>query len=379
MSQAHSILPRLRPLPVLISTIWLVSFCIPAVAENTVQSAPELTHITPDPTVVGRFFGKGGSKPAKDLSGIACHPAVRDNVLDCLVVNDEGTAAQRVTVEGRTLRPGPSVPLVGNAPPQAALGPRPIVGTCPGGPGEFAEFDGEGVAFAASAPDGSAFYVVGSHGCSRKKGEFRLSSFLLARLRTPPSGELAPVELTWRLSSFLRNAKTVGAYFGRSLDAATQGLNIEGITAIGDQLLFGLRAPSRDGNAFIIIGPIADLFAPGRGEAQGTPKVFPVSLGANTGIRDMTVLPDGRLLVLSGPAQEQKEVPYALALVTLREKPEGAIVQWLGQLPNVMSGGERAKAEGITILSRDNTAVRVLVLFDGLENGGPREFQVKLP
>ena len=93
----------------------------------------------------------------------------------------------------------------------------------------------------------------------------------------------------------------------------------------------------------------------------------------------MTALSDGRLLVLSGPTQDQKEVPYALALVTLRERPESAMVQWLGRLPEVMNGNEQAKAEGITILGRDNTGAHVLVLFDGLENGGPREFQVKLP
>jgi Protein of unknown function (DUF3616) len=378
MRQAHLTWPRWCFRFLTTGTLCLAGLCAPAAAQNSAQSAPQLTWITPDPTMGGTLAGKGDSRLAKDISGIACRSGMRGAALDCLVVNDESIAAQRVTIDGRTLVPGATVPLIGNALPKAAFGRLPAPDTCPNGSGQFGEFDGEGIAFAAT-PNRGAFYVVGSHGCSRDKGKFRLSSFLLARLHINSNGELAPVELTWRLSSFLRAAKTVGNYFGRSLDAATQGLNIEGIAAVGDRLLFGLRAPSRDGDAFIIGVPIADLFAPGQGEAQETPQVFPVSLGANTGIRDMTALSDGRLLVLSGPTQDQKEVPYALALVTLRERPESAMVQWLGRLPEVMSGGEQAKAEGITILGRDNTGAHVLVLFDGLENGGPREFQVKLP
>lgn len=90
----------------------------------------------------------------------------------------------------------------------------------------------------------------------------------------------------------------------------------------------------------------------------------------------MAALPDGRLLVLSGPAQEQKDVPYSIALVTLDDVAESGSVQWLARLEDVVVGGERAKAEAITVLGRDGDVLRLLVLFDGLENGGPREYRI---
>ena len=89
---------------------------------------------------------------------------------------------------------------------------------------EFGELDGEAVAFAAPY-----YYVVGSHGCSRKKGEFRASSFILARLSDDQQGG---VETTFRLTDVLRHASTVSAYFGKDLNG-DNGLNIEGLAVVG--------------------------------------------------------------------------------------------------------------------------------------------------
>ena len=141
----------------------------------------------------------------------------------------------------------------------------------------FAEFDGEGVAYAAPY-----FYVVGSHGCARKSGKLRLSSFILARIRVVHSGrpvdangdvldkddmEGAVVETTYRVSDLLRRADTVGETFGKSLNTDDNGLNIEGITVDGDHVFFGLRAPV-DGMAYIVEGSVSALFAPGRGQSS---------------------------------------------------------------------------------------------------------------
>jgi hypothetical protein len=39
----------------------------------------------------------------------------------------------------------------------------------------------------------------------------------------------------------------------------------------------------------------------------------------------------------------------------------------------------RAKAEGLTVIGSDGNQLRLLVLFDGLLNGGPRDYAVDLP
>jgi hypothetical protein len=344
----------------LASAIMLIAGILPAAAKDDGPEWSALERITPDPVVQGQFAGKK-SNPAGDLSGIACRPA--GQALDCVAINDEGRFAQRVKITERTIVPGAIQVLIGDKPPQDAVGSRPSI-ACPAGSGKFDEFDGEGVAVA-----GETFYVVGSHGCSRKKAEFRLSSFLLARLPAAADGAIGQPQLTWRLSEALKAASPVASFQDKSL-MDQNGLNIEGIAVVGDRLAVGLRAPSLDGQAFIVSASVAALFTP---DAPLQTEVRPVKLGKDMGIRDLTALPDGSLLVLSGPAQEQAEVPFGLFLLTKDR------VTPLGWLEDVGAGHERAKAEAITVLSRDGNTLRLLVLFDGITNGGPREYRANLP
>src|SRR5262249_41828125 len=139
--------------------------------------------------------------------------------------------------EGNRLIVGDPIALIGDEPdPDMTLGrkPKKKKTDCPNGRGDFAEFDGEGVAY--SEPYS---YVTGSHGCSRSSGEFRLSSFLLARIRVdrqgrPAGGEGEPlpakksaraVEITYRVSDLLRRAGAATGFFGKDLETAN-GLNI---------------------------------------------------------------------------------------------------------------------------------------------------------
>ena len=156
-----------------------------------------------------KFIGKDG-KAARDLSGIACAP--NQTVRHCLVIDDESDSAQWATLDGTSFVSGDPMPLVGESAADVTFGARPEV-DCPNGDGTFGEVDGEAVAFAAPY-----YYVVGSHGCSRKKGEFRASSFILARLSDEPQGK---VETTFRLADVLRRAGTVSAYLARISMATT--------------------------------------------------------------------------------------------------------------------------------------------------------------
>jgi hypothetical protein len=339
----------------------------------------------------GRFEGKNG-KPAGDLSGIACQPPVAGEHA-CLVVNDESPFAQLATLRGRRLLAGRTVDLIAGrgarladgAPLEGVFGSEPAArpsaaGRCPDrGIGEdFDDLDGEGVAWAPAASGGGAFYVVGSHACGRGRGDRRRSTHLLARLRVDGAGQPAgQPELTWRLGEALRHADQVGAHYGLPLDPARQGLDIEGVAALGDgeDLLFGLRAPSLGGHAFVVRAHAAELFAPGTGSAPSA-RVARLPLGEGVGIRDLAALPDGRLLVLSGAAQSQAGVPQGLAVAVPGAQPVWAVHPLL---PRIEAPRAEAKAEGIAVLAAAGGTLTVLVLFEDASRDTPLEYVLPLP
>lgn len=311
----------------------------------------------------GDFTGKKPGKVAHDVSGLACMP-LASGAQRCLLINDESAFAQFAEIAENRITPGAALPLIGTEASPAVLGtaPQNICKTA----GRFAELDGEAVAYA----DG-AFYVAGSHGCSRKRGEFRLSAFHLARIRVDAAGAPAgQVELTYRLSDALRRAGEAGAFFGRNL-MDDNGLNVEGIAAVGDTLWIGLRAPSLGGRVFLVGASLKALFAPGHAPTTEPPRVIALPAGPDRGIRDLAPLPGDRLLALLGPAQEQ-ERPYSLLLVDLAH-PDAAAD--LGELP----GRRNAKAESLTVLAQESGKLDVLIGYDGPRNGHFESYRLKLP
>lgn len=309
------------------------------------------------------FSARKPGKPARDVSGLACMP-VANGAQRCLLINDEGAFAQFAGIAENRITPGATLPIIGTEASPDTLG-QPPQGICRTA-GRFAELDGEAVAYADHA-----FYVAGSHGCSRTKGEFRLSAFHLARIKVDAEG--APtgrVELTYRLSDMLRRAGEAGAFFGKSLMDAN-GLNVEGIAVAGDTLWAGLRAPSLGNRSFLVGASLEALFAPGRAPATEAPKVVALPAGPDRGIRDLALLPDGRLLVLLGPAQEQS-LPYSLMLVDIIRLENTRL---LGDLP-ARSGG---KAESLTLLAQDRTSLTVLIGYDGPKNGHFESYRLPLP
>ena len=139
--------------------------------------------------VDGSFLGEEGKPPAIDISGMGCVPQQGD-IRNCLVINDENKAAQFAVVRNNGIAIGGPISLIGDAPDPRTFGSAPNE-TCKK-VDDFDNLDGEGVAYAAPF-----FYVVGSHGCGRSKGKFRLSSFILARVRVDAQGR--PVDASGRL------------------------------------------------------------------------------------------------------------------------------------------------------------------------------------
>lgn len=153
---------------------------------------------------------------------------------------------------------------------------------------------------------------------------------------------------------------------------SANGLNAEGLTVMSGKLFAGLRAPTLDGNAFIVTIDADKLFDESASINEGDAHAISVQLGFGRGIRDLTRLNDGQLLMLSGPAQDA-QVPFEIHVLDIRAETS-ILLATLGELPDITG----AKAEAISVLSQHGDVIDVLVMFDGLKSGGPREYSILL-
>lgn len=354
---------------VLASTLAMAFAASPAWSQGLPVSLGE-------PIEVARPFLTRDTKAGtpRGISGFACLPPDRGQQgrRACLAVNDEERFAEWAWLDGETLTPtGERLELLstGKQPDDAILGTRPR-GLCEKEQA-FGEFDGEAIAIA-----GDRVYLTGSHACSRAKGRFRPSSFILARARAlPTKQEAGEVERTWRLADVLRHSP-VAATFGQ---AGPHGAGIEGLALVKDRLYLGLRTPA-PAVATLLAVEVAGLFTPGEQPAAVTSEVLTLRLGAETGIRDLAALADGRLLVLAGPA-EAGSAPFVLHLLTPATGESRSLVELQTAVMGRKKGGgdEVAKAEAIAILDEGPAEVSLLVLYDNIDDGGPRRHRLGLP
>jgi Protein of unknown function (DUF3616) len=311
--------------------------------------------------VKGKLLGKGDKK-SKDVSGLACAAANFPRL--CLVVDDESQSAQVVIVEDGEIVAGDTIRLIDDV-----------------HDGKPLELDGEGVAFADNH-----FYVVGSHGHPRDKdrnldpvrdaakiaASIRASSQVI-RVRIEPAtvnsdGELAAmleVKRSAELRMILLAEPALKPFIDKRLDE--NGLTIEGVAVREGRLYAGLRAPSLDDNRAAVIS--VDLGALFDGHASDS-RLHLLQLGPGRGVRDLAI--DGRdILVLAGPSAEEAG-EYSVYRWDSGEQTK--LLGTLASLPG--EGGIPLKPEVILPLDSDDTGLRVLVLFDGAKEGGPRAVRI---
>jgi hypothetical protein len=316
-------------------------------------------------------FTDDDGEAATNISGLACMPT--DTVpATCLVIDDQGRFTQIALIGNGQVAAGARLPLIGRKPSRDTIGQPPAETACSDGERKFRDLDGEAVAYAAPF-----FYVVGSHGCSRHSNKYRSSSFILARI---PERQIASVartsvpsnvETSYRLSEALAVAPLIRPYFTQDLMSAN-GVNVEGLAVVGGKLFAGLRAPTLDGKAFIVAIDADRLFDERASINEGDVKTISVPIGAGRGIRDIAPLNDGQLLILSGPAQDAL-VPFAIHLLDINAETT-TLLGTLSDLPDATG----AKAEAISVLSRRDKNIDILVMFDGLPSGGPREYTITM-
>ncbi len=166
--------------------------------------------------------------------------------------------------------------------------------------------------------------------------------------------------------------------FGKAGD---EGAGIEGLALVGAHLYLGFRTPATANTAIILSVAVTDLFTPGDQPATAKPEVLTLALGPNTGIRDLAALDDGRLLVLSGPADSAAGA-YLIHLLTPANGKSRPLVELQTDATGEKKdrgGREIPKAEAIAVLEQTPEAVTLLVMYDNIDDGGPRLHHLKLP
>lgn len=307
--------------------------------------------------VKNKLIGKKDKK-SEDVSGIACTTQL-NFPRSCLVIDDNLQNAQFVQVKEGELVAGSSINLIGNK-----FDDEPL------------ELDGEGVAFSQGS-----YYVIGSHGHPRDKKnkldpvkdaeeiKARIAaSSQIVRFRAAAEGGAAPETVrTPNLRKIIAAEPSLAPFMDRRLE--NNGLTIEGIAIRDDGTLFaGFRGPVLDGNkkAAILSVAIDTLFA-GAGTEH---RLFRLELGEGRGVRDLASFETG-LLILAGPAADG---PGVYAVFAWDGKSD--LVEPLAELTQFAAA---RKPEGLLPLDKSAAGLRILIVFDGDEEGTPTPVTVAAP
>lgn len=327
--------------------------------------------------VLGEYTAPKSNDDGKPrgISGMGCLGAASDPTRECLVINDEETSGEIVMLGKDGLRPtGKLVTLTHKKDPIDSILGSEQAANC-GEPGKYGDLDGEGVAV-----EKTHVYVVGSHSCSGG-GKFKPSNYLLVRFKPASAVSFAGtsdpvIERSWRVADMLLLTPELHDAFGRPKE---EGTNIEGLAIIDGTLYAGMRTPVDNGTSFIASARTDDLFAPGHERLKAAGPPIRLSLGSNTGIRDLAALSNGGLLILSGPTKSQADVSYKIWYL-----PKPLSTSTPAELVTVTTSAkpkneaEAAKAESITVTSESDDRVTVIVNYDNIDEGAPASHQLQI-
>jgi Protein of unknown function (DUF3616) len=291
-------------------------------------------------------------QPSENISGIACATA-RGFPRACLVIDDNLQQAQFVTVKDGEIIAGGAIPLIDNTYKHKPL-----------------DLDGEGVAYA-----NGFYYVIGSHGHPRHRNKHApeiaariAASSQIVRFRPDGDSTTVPVERTAKLRTFIAQQPELAPYLDRRLE--DNGLTIEGVAVRQERILVGFRGPSlSDGRAAILSLAVDSVF----GNAAPGARLYRLALGEGQGVRDLALFGDG-VLVLAGPSASGPG-PYAIYWWD----GESEDVKLLKDLAGVVGKKGKRKPEALLPLDESASTLRVLVLFDGPEEGAPVGITIPRP
>lgn len=241
---------------------------------------------------------------------------------------------------------------------------------------ELPELDGEGVAHA----DGS-FYVIGSHGHPRDRKR-RLDAVrdaaeiakriaatsYVVRVEVPESGAQPQVTRSSKLRDIIAGQPDLSRFVDRRLE--NNGLTIEGVAIRSGRIYVGFRAPHLDGgHAAVLSTPLSNLFDGGTDKTE----IHHLRLGNGQGVRGLTRFNDG-FLVLAGPTDDS---PGSYSIYWW--SGEGMHVRFLKDLSDVVGKDSDRRPEAIVALDDSPSGLRVLILFDGKDEGMSTPVEMPAP
>ena len=295
-----------------------------------------------------------GFDESSDLSGIASADGK-----NMLLGSDELIAVQPGLLDPAThvIKAGALVPLM--------LNPS----------GKKVEIDIEGIAF---SPLDHCYYVSGSHGVGKKKGDYEPSRAAVFQIPTDPAtGALQPGGIQRAsLTPWLEQSTAFREYIKKPLQL--NGFNIEGLTWHDGKLYFGVRGPNVQGNTFVIETTPSSLF--GGGLPQCT--VHQLAVGGARGIRELVAVRDG-FIIVTGNASAEATKKFPTSQARMADKVFDLFLWRPGKEPALSSIGvlprPADKAEALLVLEDAPAYVDLLVLFDGAPDGGPQSYRLTRP
>lgn len=312
------------------------------IEQETAGAPGQWTHIKQE----GRYSFRGEVAEDEDLSGIAF---ISDRF--GLIGADESRNVQTVEIsrQKKTLRILETIPLAHSGD----------------------EIDIEGI-----AAEGDAYYIIGSHGISKKEGDLQGNRFSIFRLKVDPATGKAIRPLfpdRASLVEILRTDPVLSSHFGKPLQQ--RGVNIEGLAIRDGRLFVGFRGPNLGGYAFVLEVRAEDVFG---GKPLPPYILHRLQLGPGLGIREIVAAKSGFLLIAGNAGSEPSEkytqsadYEQGRGFFLFAWDGTNTDVHKIGSLPNV-----DGKAEAMTILEEAPDHVTVLVLFDGPRQGRPTIYRI---
>jgi hypothetical protein len=313
---------------------------------------------------------KKGLKARQSVSGITCQ-TTQAAQRRCLLVFDEGVQARFATL------------MQGQVQPE-----REVVAFS----GLAGELDAE-----AATNDGRFVYISGSHSAKRADCASNPDSRWVIRaplqagqMQVDASAAVSSAKL-WSLmlahpalQPFVGENKCLGTERPAKAPQrhGQQGINIEGLATRNGLLYFGLRGPVIDGQARVLSLPVDALFVAAAEQAAAPSlQVSVLALGQRRGIRDMVAVSDG-VLLLAGPDDDDRSQAAGWAVFWWDGRPGH-----MGQPPRLLASLDLSqvklracdatiKPEAITVWAETATSYRLLILSDGLCDGGALLFTV---
>lgn len=210
----------------------------------------------------------------------------------------------------------------------------------------------------AIAVDRHTLYVAGSHSLPGSTLKVSPNREHIFRFEFDPVRGVATEMGEISLRGLLRRNPVLSKFYG----IKENGIDIEGLSVVGDDLYIGFRSPILQEGALILKMRFAT-------PEQG--KLLFVDLGGR-GIRDMAPVAEGFFL-LAGPPKKSKG-SFVLFYWTGEDGSDPPITQLA---PFDTPPG--TKAEALTILRSNGPCHDVLLLFDGIWGGAPQIENVCVP